>query len=356
MSRSILDPRLCFECTYYDELADITREYQLLFFYNDLSVELTDLKTRKPSLKRITCKTLRRDNFYLGSVIVVFGRVLTLTSYGDEVTRQLCEKNGEPTMFVLGEALFPKLGSSLAILTEECGYTVKRMNSTVLSPQQAQAFGLPAKLGGRRAVVIQAVREDALSRGPDFIRRLGAGDSSAACAQSSAQVQQLAQLADEAASQPSAVVSDDASTSVLLVKPHVVAANGAGDLLQQVISSGVQVTAIAQVNLSSHQADEFLQPYKGVLADYTATVQHLAGKSWAVQVAAASSKVQNVVQHVREVAGPFDPSIAKVLAPKSLRAKYGADRVDNALHVTDLQGDSAPNVEFLFFRCAARSS
>jgi nucleoside-diphosphate kinase len=350
MSRSILDPRLCFECTYYDELADITREYQLLFFYNDLSVELTDLKTRKPSLKRITCNTLRRENFYLGSVIVVFGRVLTLTSYGDEVTRQLCERNGEPTVFVLGEALLPRLGSVLAMITEECGFTVKIMHSTVLSAQQTQKFALPAKFAGRSAVIVQAVRDAAVARGPDVVKRLA--PDACVCAASAEHTEQLTQLAYEAAAQPSIVQGD---TSVLLIKPHMVANNSAGDLLQQVISSGLSVTAISQLNLSSHRADEFLQPYKGVLADYTATVQHLAGKSWAVQVAAGSKGVTNAVQHLRAVAGPFDPSIAKVLCPKSLRARYGLDRVDNALHVTDLESDADLNAEFLFVHCLPRS-
>lgn len=353
MARSILDARLCFNCTYYDELADITREYQLLFFYNDLSVELTDLKTRKPTLKRITCQTLRRENFYLGSVVVVFGRVLTLTSYGDEVTRQLCEKNGEPTVFVLGEALLPQVGSALAVITEECGYTVKMMGSTVLSGQQVQAYGLPAKFANRRAVVVQAVRDDAVARGPAVAKRFGA--DTCFCAASVDQATQLTQLALEAAAQ-SSVLLGDSNSSVLLIKPHMVANNGAGELLQQVLTAGFTVTAISQLNLSSHQADEFLQPYKGVLADYMATVQHLAGKSWAIQVTGKAGAGTNVVAALREVVGPFDPSIAKVLRPKSLRARYGVDRVDNALHVTDLPSDAEFNAEFLFIHCQQRTA
>lgn len=47
------------------------------------------------------------------------------------------------------------------------------------------------------------------------------------------------------------------------------------------------------------------------------------------------------MQAVREMCGPHDPEIAKHLKPNTLRAKFGYDRVRNAVHCTDLPEDIA---------------
>lgn len=37
--------------------------------------------------------------------------------------------------------------------------------------------------------------------------------------------------------------------------------------------------------------------------------------------------------------GPIDPEVASHLRPDTLRAKYGVNRVENAVHCTDLPED-----------------
>ena len=46
----------------------------------------------------------------------------------------------------------------------------------------------------------------------------------------------------------------------------------------------------------------------------------------------------------RELSGPHDPEIARTLRKKTLRAKYGIDRVRNAIHCTDLPEDGVLEV------------
>ncbi len=48
---------------------------------------------------------------------------------------------------------------------------------------------------------------------------------------------------------------------------------------------------------------------------------------------------ENAVDQLRQLCGPFDPEIARKLEPNSLRAKFGNDRVENAVHCTDLSED-----------------
>ena len=44
-------------------------------------------------------------------------------------------------------------------------------------------------------------------------------------------------------------------------------------------------------------------------------------------------------QEFRDFCGPYDPTIAKIIAPKSLRALYGKTKVLDAVHCTDLEDD-----------------
>ena len=48
---------------------------------------------------------------------------------------------------------------------------------------------------------------------------------------------------------------------------------------------------------------------------------------------------ENAVEKFRQACGPFDPEIARKLEPNTLRAKFGQDRVQNAVHCTDLAED-----------------
>ena len=44
----------------------------------------------------------------------------------------------------------------------------------------------------------------------------------------------------------------------------------------------------------------------------------------------------------------MDSEIAKSLRPNSLRAKFGVDRVKNAIHCTDLPEDGVLECEYFF--------
>jgi nucleoside diphosphate kinase len=51
-----------------------------------------------------------------------------------------------------------------------------------------------------------------------------------------------------------------------------------------------------------------------------------------------------VVTAFREFVGPSEPEIARQLRPTSLRAKFGLDKVRNAMHCTDLKEDGVLEV------------
>ena len=54
------------------------------------------------------------------------------------------------------------------------------------------------------------------------------------------------------------------------------------------------------------------------------------------------------VQDFREFCGPLEPSLAKLLRPRSLRALFGKDTVRNAVHCTDLPEDGEMESKYFF--------
>jgi nucleoside-diphosphate kinase len=66
------------------------------------------------------------------------------------------------------------------------------------------------------------------------------------------------------------------------------------------------------------------------------------------QAFAFKSNLCHYIEAFREVVGPLDPEIARVLRPDSLRAKFGFDKVRNAVHCTDLPEDGALETHYFF--------
>eukprot|EP01048_Picozoa_sp_COSAG05_P009680 COSAG05_NODE_807_length_7192_cov_92.394191_13_plen_128_part_00 len=99
---------------------------------------------------------------------------------------------------------------------------------------------------------------------------------------------------------------------------------------------------LCSVCLSHQNAAEFFEVYKGVLPEYHKKVIELtSGPTIAIAV-------QCDTNTLREVAGPYDPDIARVIRPNTIRAKHGADKVLNSVHVTDLPEDGSLEVEYFF--------
>lgn len=112
-------------------------------------------------------------------------------------------------------------------------------------------------------------------------------------------------------------------------------------------------TCSLQFALSKAEAAEFLEVYKGVMppGEYSAAVDELsAGPCLAVELAAKAGMVPGMcpVEALREVCGPADPELARVLRPGSLRAQFGASRVCNAVHCTDLSEDGKLESSYFF--------
>lgn len=86
-----------------------------------------------------------------------------------------------------------------------------------------------------------------------------------------------------------------------------------------------------------------------MLPKYTALIEHMCiTPVLAVLVTGGAKDNATVVSSFREFAGPQNPSLAKALRPRSLRALFGADSVRNAVHCTDLEDDGELECRYFF--------
>jgi nucleoside-diphosphate kinase len=139
------------------------------------------------------------------------------------------------------------------------------------------------------------------------------------------------------------------------VKPHIVRQGQAGEVLQSILESNFRVAALMSVHLTSFIAEEFFQSYRGVIQEYSQALQSIcSGPCLAIAVVQNETTTRfadtcgDLVSDFRDFVGPCNPQLAKVLRPKSLRALYGVNLVDNAVHCTDLSEDGEMECRFFF--------
>ena len=59
---------------------------------------------------------------------------------------------------------------------------------------------------------------------------------------------------------------------------------------------------------------------------------------------------ENAVKAFRDICGPHDPEICKLIKKNTIRARFGVDRIKNAVHSTDLPEDGVLEVKFIFLK------
>ena len=111
-----------------------------------------------------------------------------------------------------------------------------------------------------------------------------------------------------------------------------------------ILGNGFEISAMEMFNLSRPVIEEFYDVYKGVLPEYLPLIEHLTNGPCIVM----EVRQENCVAAFRELCGPHDPEIAKHLRPNSIRAKFGEDRVKNAVHCTDMPEDGVLEVRYFF--------
>ena len=132
--------------------------------------------------------------------------------------------------------------------------------------------------------------------------------------------------------------------TLCIIKPHIVRDGQLGQVIDMILQAGFEISAMEMFYLSRAVIEEFYSVYKGVLPEYLPVIEHLSnGPSVMLEI-----RQENAVGSFRQFIGPHDPEIAKYLRPDSLRAKFGSDKVKNAVHCTDMAEDGVLECEYFF--------
>lgn len=371
MAADMVDERYAFIAEWYDPNASLIRRYQLLFYVADNTVEMYDLKNRRLFLKRSKCPQVKYEDLFLGAVVNIHSRQLTIVDFGDEFTTKKLSSKKEKTFSLIKPGCIDKMGDILERVSKE-GFIVTKLKMVQLTQKEAAEFyreheGKPFfsnllhymtegpivafEIMGADAVAkwreILGPTDSSVARqeAPSSIRaQFGTDKTHNAChgADSVDSAKREAEFFFGAKQRKNTAKIRDSTLGV--VKPHAVIGGLTGCIMNEIYSAGLEITAVQLHNIEKVNAQEFYEVYKGVVAEYNQMVEELSsGPCIAMEISG-----DNAHGAFRELVGPSDPEIARHLRPHTIRAKFGHDKIKNALHCTDLPDDSTLEVEYFF--------
>ncbi|XP_051871032.1 nucleoside diphosphate kinase 7 isoform X4 [Pristis pectinata] len=325
-----------------------------LYYPKDGSIEMFDIKNHRTFLKRTKYDELRSEDLFVGSIITVYARQLRLVDYGDQYTARRLGSKKQKTLGVIKPSTDTKLGKLIDQIYS-LGLVITRAKMINLTSDLLQYLSCGP------AIALEILGDEAVSAWKKLIELGGANR-----AQSEESVRTLYGITDVRnnvyGSECAATAARELDVffpslgrgplntakcvdcTLCIIKPHAIAEGLAGKILSTIEEMGFNYSALQMFNVERANAEEFLEVYKGVVAEYNSMVMELcSGPCLALEL-----QGKEVQKSFRECCGPSDPEIARHLRPRSLRALYGKTKVQNAVHCTDLPEDGVLEVQYFF--------
>jgi len=372
------EDRYVFYVEWFDSQADLIRRYMLTFFPRDNTIEMYDQKNKRPFLKRSEYPGVTLGDLYLGAKVTIHSRQLKVIEYGDVYTRKAMESSKSRTLALIKPDAYNHMGKILSMV-HASGFVVARLKMVKMTSASITEF---LSMGGKEVsqdavmhyssdvvVAMELIADGAISKwqalmgpespdqaraeaprsiramfGQDLVKNVVYGSGAAADAES-----EIDFFFGEAKAWPTTALFNNCT--LCIVRPHAFTTSG-GEIVDRILSEGFEISAMRLWYMDKATAEEFLEVYKGVLPEYHDMVgQFCTGPSLVLEV-----RQENAVDSFRTLVGPHDPEVAKHLRPATLRAKFGIDRVKNAIHCTDLPEDGLLEVEYFFNILYGRSN
>ncbi|EFC45153.1 hypothetical protein NAEGRDRAFT_33146, partial [Naegleria gruberi] len=326
--------RYAFLVSYYDSLAGFDREYQLLYYTFDETIEMYDCKTKRVFLKRCTYPEVTLKSLYKGAIVTINSRQLKVVEYSDEFTRKNFGDKKKRTLAMIKPDGVVNMGEIIDRICRE-GFQISKMKMTELTTDLAQTFYSVHKGKSFYDTLVAY-----MTSGPITHNAVHGSDSD-----ENATIESTFFFGGQEQI-PTTATFQNCSLALLL--PHIVSDRMAiGKILIEIQKSGLDITAMEVFSIGKTDASDFYEVYRGVSPDFQKMVLNLcSGPIIALEV--STKEPNDVVTYLRNVCGPSDPELAKVLRPDTIRAKFGVDKVRNAIHCTDLEDDGVLEVEFFF--------
>ncbi|KAI8929289.1 nucleoside diphosphate kinase [Entophlyctis helioformis] len=361
--------RFCFLVNWFDTHAQLSRQYEFFFYPFDSTIEMYDPKMRRTFLKRSKSQ-LRLQDLFLGAAVNVHARQLVITDYGDDFTRgRLVQQMESSLLFIkpdgyssLGKIMDAAIQNQFAICRVHMLQASLDMAHHLLgpnaSPQVVQSF-----VGGR-SLALEVLRPNAVETlaafvGPETVEeakktagsslraRFGSSGNKNAVHAPTNQIDAKHQLSlifgQAQRNAPRSATFQNCTLAI--IRPHAITEGQTGEIISMIQDAGFAITDMEMYHLDRTNGEDFLEVYKGVVPEYHLMLDQLtSGPLLAMEISGG----EDVATKFREFVGPTDPELAKQVRPRSLRAKFGVDKVRNAVHCTDLPEDGILETQYFF--------
>jgi nucleoside-diphosphate kinase len=325
---------------WFDPHPQMKRQYMLKYYVEGHLVEMIDIKNHKTFLKKSACPPeVDAADFFLGGIVLLYARELTIVDYADSFTRNKFGRSMQRVVTLLGSNMYAQWGEAIDAISQD--FRLVRVKTYSLpsnvTTSLCDAFEVSeraSRIMEGTCLVIVADSEGAFQKIEDI-----AGQYSGEMLPSTTgtQTQAVLDVLEGARLEDTATLDN---CTCVVIRPHIVKGKQAGKIISHIISQGYEISAMVSRQLDKLQAGEFLEIYKDVVPDYNDMLtQFVSGVVIAMEV-----RAENAVSTFRATAGPWDIEFAKQLRPATIRALYGIDKVRNAIHCTDLEADGVSDV------------
>ncbi|VDD74977.1 unnamed protein product, partial [Mesocestoides corti] len=361
---------------WYKDESGLIEQFKLNFYPDDNSVEMYDLKHHRLFLRKLKQADLKVSDLYIGSSVNILSRHLRIVQFADEFTSNALSGNSERCVCIISPLGTCSAGKYIGQF-EDNGFKIVNLKLLYLDSTDVRTYfsnsleckyldKLASILTDGGTIAVELMRRNANSVLKEMIYGKSVDNYDLFA---NTDVFVLAQTPEAAAVQAHLLFSTTLNqknrnttniqdSTCAVVKPHAVRSGQLGAIWETIQSNGFCVVGAQVYRLSKVDASEFLEVYKGVLAEYPELINEMtSGPCVALQIAQVDSDQDKVRQsgestsvqlRFREIVGPMDPDIARYLKPNTIRAKFGVNLVKNAIHCTDLPDDVPMEIDFFF--------
>lgn len=341
-----------FRVEHHDKIADLNRQYQLLYYPEDSSVVLYDLTNKKLFLKRFRMPNLSLDDFYVGGTVIIQGRQMHIAAFFDAHTAERLTSDRETCLVVVSGQGLERVGDVISLAIKN-NYVIFQLEQFNLSSGDCAAFERgcspegPVQPGPAAVLLLQ--KTSCISAWRSQMKSLSstAGIVTSTSKQESNDMAAFFFDGNSRRQRWSNGTMRPTRSTAALIKPHV--RNQTGVIVREIIEAGFRIVSLRQILLQPADAAEFLEVYNGVLSSFERHTAELCGGSLtALEVEKDGLSQADVVKEFRALCGPSDSALAAKLRPDTIRARYGVDNIQNALHCTDIPENAESEVDYLF--------
>lgn len=127
-----------FVAEWFDNQAQLVRNYYLTFFDNDGTIEIYDIKNKRIFLKKTEVATVNKTCLFIGSVLTVFGRQFKIIEFGDAFTKKKFDFTKGKTFAMIKPDAYTNIGKILDIVEQH--FRISKIKMVKFTKEIAEEF------------------------------------------------------------------------------------------------------------------------------------------------------------------------------------------------------------------------